>query len=531
MATNATKSFKGKEAREVMLAGMKEVFDNVKCTYGGNGKNVVFSKWSGTPVASNDGENIADQVIPENLSERQGADLIKQVARNTNSELEDASTATIMNSYLMARKGADLINSDAKISSLRLRKEIKEAARKVVGEVKSSKIVLGSVEDLENLAITSVEDVDFGKAIAKAIFDAGNSGIVYVNESSKDGVSVEKVEGYQFQQGMITPYLIKDVDRMQTVLENCAVFITELQLLWSNEFNEMLKNIVSRGTKDILIICDEIHEDIIKFAVMNTLRGNFNMAIVKKPIQKDYLEDIASVVGSNPMTMRKGLVHPKIEYCGIAKKVVIKEKTTTIFIDDSKKDELNTYVTTLKNQIDNLDIEDEVGKTKLEERVARLTGGIFMVNVGAKTEASLKHLRDKVDDAVNSLKKVWKTKDDGIVLGGGMALYNAGTKLIPVTNGEKIVYEVCKSNLFQMLQNGGEDDSIITKIMSEGGGYNALTMQYEPDMFKAGIVDSTKVICTSFLNSADFAADFVTYENLITQIPQLIPIDMPVQRQ
>ena len=155
------------------------------------------------------------------------------------------------------------------------------------------------------------------------------------------------------------------------------------------------------------------------------------------------------------------------------------------------------------------------------------------MNVGAKTEASLKHLRDKVDDAVNSLKKVWKTKDDGIVLGGGMALYNAGKKLLnqprELNNGERIVFEVCRANLFQMLQNGGEDDTIITKIMNEGGGYNALTMAYEPDMFKAGIIDATKVICTSFYNSVEFAADFATYECLVSPIPQLIPVDMPVR--
>lgn len=530
-----TKVYKGKEAREKMLAGMKEVFDTVKVTYGGNGRDVVFNKWSGTPVASNDGENISDQVIPEDLTERQGADLIKQVARNTNAELEDSSTATIMDSYLMARKGTDLIHSDPKISPMRLRKEMKEAGRKVIEELKASKIAIDKLEDLENLAITSVEDVEFGRAIAKAIYESGDSGIVYVNESNKDGVSVEAVDGYQFQQGLITQYLVKDLERMQTVLNDAAVLVTEMQITFpNNEFLQLIKEIVESGTKDILVICDELHPKIIEFAVMNMYAGKFNLCFVKKPMQKDYLEDIAAVVGAMAMTQNKGRQFPKMEYLGRAKKVVLKEKTTTIFIDDSKIESCNNYIQSLKNQLLNVEAGDEVTPIKIQERIARLTGGIFMVNVGAKTEAGLKYLRDKVDDAVNSLKKVWRTKDDGIVLGGGVALYNVGVKLLGdgnnLTNGEKVVYEICKSNLFQMLQNGGEDDTIITRIMNEGGGYNALTMAYEPDMFKAGIVDSTKVISTSFLNSVDFAADFVKYEIVITPIPQLVPIDIPYNK-
>lgn len=517
----SNKVFKGEIARKKLLKGMEEVFDTVKVTYGANGRNVVYNKWTRVPVASNDGVNIAREVEPEDLSELQGANLIKQVAENTNDELEDGSTATIINAYTIANKGNYMINSDKKISPMKLRKEIKEATKIVLDKLQASIIKIDSIEDLENLAITSVEDEAYGKTIAKAIYDSGDNGIVYVNESDNIGVSIEKVEGYQFQQGMITPYLIKDVDRMQTVLENPAVFVTELQLLWTNEFNAMIKNIVSQGIKDILIVCDEVHQDIIKFAVMNTGKGNFTMAIVKKPMQKDYLEDISSIVGANAMTQNKGFVHPKIEYVGRARKVVIKEKTTTIFIDDSKSLSADLYVDSLKKQLANA--EDPVTKMKLEERIARLTGGIFMVNVGEKTEASVKYLRDKVDDSVNSLKKVWKAKDGGVVVGGGSALYHIGNKLLQkdtLTNGEKIVYESCKASLLQMLENGGEVDNVILdKINADGiGGYNALTMEYEPDMFKVGIIDATKVISTSFANASDFGGNFITYENLITPI-------------
>ncbi len=514
--------YKGKEAREKLLGGMKEVFDTVKVTYGANGRNVVYNKWSGVPVASNDGENIADQVIPEDLSMQQGANLIKQVARSTNSELEDGSTATIINSYNLAKRGIELVDSDNKVSPMRLRKEMKEAAKKVVEELKGSVISIENSLDLEKLAITSVEDEEIGKTIAKAIVDAGESGIVYVNESDKVGVSIEKVDGYQFNQGLVTPYLIMNPDRMETVLEDVFVLVTDIQISYPNpEFIAMVTALTKQGHKNILVICDELHPEIIKFAVLNMAHGKFNMMLVKKPMQKEYLEDIASVVGATAMTQNKGMITPKMEYLGRCKKVVCNETTTTIFKNDliESLQPAETYVDALKNQLSIA--EDEIVKTKLQERIARLTGGVYLLNVGEKTEASVKYLRDKVDDAVNSLKKVWRSKNGGIVAGGGAALYHIGSKLLKndnLTLGEKVVYESCKSTLLQMLENGGEDKSMIEKIEENGGGYNALTMEYEPDMFKAGIVDATRVIMTSFLNSSDFASDVVTYENLVTPI-------------
>lgn len=511
--------YKGSEARAKLLKGMREVFDTVRVTYGANGRNVVYNKFTRVPVASNDGVNIAREVEPEDLAELQGANLIKQVAESTNAVLEDGSTATIISSFTMCEKGNNLIEEDKKISPMKLRKEMKQAAKNVIEELKSSIITIKDISDLEKLAITSVEDEEIGKTIAKAIYDAGDNGIVYVNESEKIGVEIEQSEGYQFQQGLVTPYLVTNVDRMETSLEDVVVLITELQVHLTNEFLDMIKLLVSRGQKNILLICDEIHPDVIKFAVQNKFAGKFNLMIVKKPMQKEYLEDISAIVGATAMTQNKGMIVPKIEYLGGAKKVVISEKRTIIF--DGTGDKKDEYISSLKSQLESA--EDEISKTKLQERIARLTGGVFILNVGEKTEAGLKYLRDKVDDAVNSLKKVWKVKDDGIVNGGGTALFHIGKKLLSkpnLTNGERVVYGSCSATLKQMLMNGGEDLGMLSKIEgSENGGYNALTMEFEPDMFKAGIIDATKVIMTSFSNAVDFAADFITYENLITPIP------------
>jgi len=527
----STKIFRGAEAREKLLAGMKEVFDAVSPTFGGNGRNVVFNKWSGTPVASNDGENIADQVIPEDLSLQQGANLLKQVARNTNAELEDGSTATIINSYTLAKNGVEMLNSNTRISPMKLRKEMKDATEKVLVELKNSVVTLQTLEDLEKLAITSVESEEYGKIIAKTIYEAGDNGIVYVNEHKDIGISVEQDEGYQFRQGLLTPYLIKNPDRMETVLEDVAVLITDVQINFpTNEFLGLMEELVAKqGRKNILIVCDEIDPRLVKFAVQNMFAGKFNLMLVKKPMQKEYLEDIAAIVGATAMTGDKGMIFPKIEYFGNAKKVVLNMKNTTIFIDDSKITGAVGYVNDLKAQL--AICEDEVSKIKLEERVARLTGKIFILNVGAKTEAALKHLRDKVDDAVNSLKKVWKVKDDGVVTGGGTALFKAGQKLLKgenLTNGEFLIYHACSAPLLQLLRNGGEDDIILEKIEENGGGYNAITMEYEPDMVKAGIVDATKVISTSFSNASDFAGDFITYEVLITPLPEVAQNNNPV---
>jgi chaperonin GroEL len=513
-----TKEFEGKEAREKMLAGMERVFKMVAPTYGGNGRNVVFNKWSGTPVASNDGENIADRVIPQDESEQQGANLIKQVARNTNAILEDGSTATYINSFTLAKKGHEMLASDPRISPVKLRKEMKEAAKKVLEEIKNSVIPINDITDLEKLAITSVEDVEYGKTIAKAIYDAGDNGIVYVNETDKEGMTVEQGEGYQFHEGMITPYLISNIDRMETKLEDVAVLLTEVQLNFpDNDVLKLVDGIVSSGTKNILIICDELHPKLIEFAYKNRFAGKFNMCIVKKPMAKDALEDIASVLGATAMTQNKGLIIPRMEYLGRAKKIVVTQKTTTIYADENIIPKTQSYIESLNKQLET--IEDEISKSKLQERIAKLTGKVFTVNIGATTEAGLKQLRDKADDAVNSLRKVWKNREDGVVAGGGSALYHIGTRLSKgenLTNGEKVVYDSCKATMLQMLKNGGEEPAMLDRITDEGGGYNALTMEYTPDMFAAGIIDATKVISTSFTNAASFGADFVTYENLIT---------------
>lgn len=318
---------------------------------------------------------------------------------------------------------------------------------------------------------------------------------------------------------MVSPYLVTNPDKLETSLTDAAVFITDMPLNFTNEFLKMIQDCVSKGHKNILIICDEFHPDVLTFAVRNMAKGICNIAIVQKPMQKEYLEDIAAVVGAMAMTSSKGLDIPKVEYMGHCSKFTANEKTTTIFAETSEK--LENYITSLKKQTE--EITDTVIQTKLQERIARLTGGVFVVSVGANTEAAQKYLRDKVDDAVNSLKKVWKEKKDGVVAGGGSVLYHIGNKLLKsdsLTNGEKIVFSVCRETLLQMLENCGEEESVLNVIDEKGGGYNSFTLEYEPDMYKAGIIDAKRIIKKSFENVVDFASEFATYGGVISKIPE-----------
>jgi chaperonin GroEL len=509
----------GSVAREKLLEGIDLVYRAASCTLGAAGRNCVYNKWTRVPIITNDGVSIAREVEPEDLGALQGANLIKQICEKTNDEVGDGTTTSIVLAHSMIEQGIKLLDNDKLVNPMQLRREMKEAADKVIAELDKMAIKVTTLEELENVATISVESPETGKTIAKAIYEAGEHGIVYVNESTDIGVSIEKVEGYQFPQGMITPYLIKDPNRMETVLNNVPVFITELQLLWTNEFSNMIKTLVEKnGYRDILIICDEIHQDVIKFAVMNQMKGNFNLSIVKKPMQKEFLEDIASIVGANAMTKDKGLVHPKAEYCGIAKKVVVKEKNTTIFVDESKQVIADEYILSLKVQ-EGL-AEDEVTKTKLQERIAKLTGGVYMLNVGDKTEAESKYLRMKVDDAVNATKAA---KEEGIISGGGMALYNVVKPLMVsgMTKGEDIIYYSCIKPLVQIVENsGGIYNEVHAQIIDNKMGFNALTLKVEPDMIKAGIIDPVKVTKSAFSNAASFAGLLLTTECLIVPSPE-----------
>lgn len=539
----ANKTYFGVEARAKLMAGIEVVKKTVAPTLGASGRNICYNKWTRVPILSNDGVKGAREVEPEDLAERQGANLIKQVSENTNDEANDGTTTSIILAHSIIEQGMKLLSSpDNKVNAMKLRREIKQATLKVIEALEASVTPVSTLADLENIAAISVEDAVIGKIIAKAIHDAGENGIVYVNESTEVGVTIEKGQGYQFQQGLISPYLITNPERMETVLENAAVFMTEAPLHLNNEFISMIDTIIlgAKGpnntrirtgneTKNILIICDEFHPDILKYAVANLYprdtQGNmmpskFIMSMVKKPMQANSLEDIQSIVGGVAMTKDSGLVKPAVEYVGRCQKVIINRDTTTIF-DGMNVEGAAKHVENLKSQIVLADEEnDDNKKTKLQERIAKLTSGVYYLNVGDKTEAESRYLKDKVDDAVGATKAA---KESGIVAGGGMALFHIAQKLFSedMNDGQTIIYNACMAPLKQILENSGVPEHLksVEQSPEPNNGYDALNDVIVDDMFEAGIIDPLKVTKTAFQNASSFAGLILTTETLITPIP------------
>lgn len=515
----ATKQLFGNDARKKLLDGKVIVNKTVAPTLGASGRNVAYSKWNGRTTISNDGLLSAMEIDPEDEGEKQGADLSKQVMNEVNEEAGDATSTTCVLDTEISIQGVYILDDlSKKINSTKLKNQIITASKKVIAEISAAKISTDSLEDLEKIAITSVEDPEIGKTIAKAVHDAGENGIVYVDESNEPGVTVEKSDGYQIPAGLISPYLLTNYDKIESVLENPAVLITDILVSFNEDFMNLIKTITSK-TRDILIICDEFHPDVVKFAVKNIQAGNFRLMIVKKPMQKEYFEDIASLVGATTMTNQKGVIKYSADYIGSAKKIVITPKTTTIFegggIEQTAKE-----IESIKVQIE--ETKDEGEKTKLQERLARFTGGIYVINVGAKTPAEQKYLKDKVDDAVNATKKA----KGGYVAGGGVTLYNIAKKLISESNeindGELVVYTACQKPIRQIIENSGEDVNETLKAIDaiEGklGGYDALALKVVPNMIDAGITDSIKSTLSSFSIASSNASLFLTIETLIIPI-------------
>lgn len=511
------------EARKKLLEGITPVHDAVAPTLGASGNNAVFNRWTGKPIITNDGISIAKEIKPEDLGELQGADLTVQVMEEVNEEAGDATTTSCVLYKNFFANGVELLDDTSKkINAPRLKRQMISATEKVMKEIEDETIIISSLEDLEKIAITSVEDEANGKVIAKAIYDAGDTGIVYVNESKEVGVSVEKSEGYQFYQGLITPYLITDFDNLETVLENPAVIISDILVSLNEDFLKIIAHI-TQTTREILLICDEIHPDVVKFAVKNLSLGKLKMAIVKKPMQQEYFEDIAALTGSFAMTNQKGTLKYLPEYIGGAKKIVINEKTTTIF-EGNGVEQTAKAVDNIKKQIE--ETKDESVQIKLQERLARFTGGIYIINIGDTTPAEQRYLKDKVDDAVNTTKKA----KAGYVVGGGVLLYNIAKKLIAesgsdITEGETVVYNACKRPIMQIIENAGEDiDEILAEIDaldSKYAGYDALALKVVPNMIDTGITDSVKSTKAAVSISSKSAGLLLASPTLITPIPQL----------
>lgn len=521
----STKLLFGESAREALLKGAEQVYKAVSSTSGPRGRNVV-SQVFGQPKITNDGVSIANKIELEDPFEKQGADLLKEVARTTVAEAGDGTTASVILDYTLFSKGVELIKQGH--NPMVLRKQIEAEAEKVIAALKEMAIPVSSDEDLENIATISIENPQYGKVVAHAVKTAGKDGLVVVEEDYKPGIQSEEVNGYQFDRGLEIPYLVGDANRMTTTFpikgeEDKLVPILVADKSWNllGDLMPLFEELKKSGSDKLIIIAEEISGELAAFLVKNRMGLRFHAVWVKPPFNKDMLEDIAALTGATAITNLKGIVNIKKEHLGWAKKVIVTQSSTTI-IDGSG--DVAKNIEDLRTQIEGEEIEHL--KVKLQERLAKLTGKTVILKVGADTETEARYLKDKLDDAVAATKAA---VEEGVVAGGGMALARIAIKLYNVRSGDKEadIQALMSGLLFapvdKILDNAGVENKtkIYEKIShSELSGYDALTGDVVEDIVKHGIIDPAKVVRCAFKNAISSACMLLTVETVIAEIPQ-----------
>jgi chaperonin GroEL len=521
----------GEEARKALETGVNKLADTVKVTLGPKGRNVVLDKKFGSPTITNDGVTIAREIELEDQYENMGAQLVKEVATQTNDVAGDGTTTATLLAQAIIREG--LKNVAAGANPMVLKKGIEKAVDTVVEEIKKSSKSIESKEAISQVASISAADENIGTLISDAMEKVGNDGVITVEEGRTMGIELEVVEGMQFDRGYLSPYMVTDTEKMEAVLDDTYILITDKKISNIQEILPVLEQIVQQGGK-LLIIAEDIEGEALATLVVNKLRGTFNCVAVKAPgfgdRRKEMLEDIATLTGGTVISEELGfdLKTVELEQLGKARQVKV-EKENTIIVEgagDSKA--IDDRVLQIKAQIGST--ESDFDKEKLQERLAKLSGGVAVIKVGAATETELKEKKYRIEDALAATRAA---VEEGIVAGGGTAYMNA----IPAVNallktlvgdektGANIIAKAIEEPLRQIAFNAGVEGSIIAeKVKGEqpGIGYDAYKEEYT-DMIKAGIVDPTKVARSAIQNASSIAAMLLTTETAVADIPEEEP--------
>jgi chaperonin GroEL len=525
------------DARIKLKKGIDTVANAVRVTIGPRGRNVALDKGYGGPTITNDGVSIAKEIELEDKFENMGAAIIKEVATKTNDTAGDGtSTATILTQALI-QEGMDLMNSG--INVLDIKRGIDAATKDAVDELaKMSKKIKGQ-EEIKQVATISAESEELGTIIAETIEKVGTDGVVTVEESNTFGVSSEVVEGMAFDKGYISPYMITNTERMEAEFKNAAILVTDKKISTIKEILPLIESLAQSGQKDLVIIADDVDGEALATFVVNKLRGAFNVLAIKAPgygdRKKDMLQDIAVTVNATVVSEDVGmkLEDASMTVLGSADRVVATKDQTIIVGGKGTKKAIAERVSQLKAMHTNTS--SKFDKDKLAERIAKLSGGVAVIKVGAATETEMKYLKLKLEDAVNATKAAI---EEGIVPGGGTALTkvaeairNNKHKGEDVERGYQIVVEALSMPLRQIAINAGKDDgSAIVKAVQDAGangGYNALDDNMVDDMLKDGIIDPVKVSRTALQNAASAAGIFLTTEVAITDLPKADEPAMP----
>ncbi|HFQ3964596.1 TPA: chaperonin GroEL [Enterococcus faecium] len=514
------------DARAAMLRGVDKLADTVKVTLGPKGRNVVLEKSYGSPLTTNDGVTIAKEIELEDHFENMGAKLVSEVASKTNDIAGDGTTTATVLTQAIVREG--LKNVTAGANPLGIRRGIELATKAAVEELHNISTVVDSKEAIAQVAAVSSGSDKVGHLIADAMEKVGNDGVITIEESKGIETELDVVEGMQFDRGYLSQYMVTDNDKMEAVLENPYILITDKKISNIQDILPLLEQILQQS-RPLLIIADDVDGEALPTLVLNKIRGTFNVVAVKAPgfgdRRKAMLEDIAILTGGTVITDDLGLElkDATIENLGNASKVVVDKDNTTIVEGSGEKEAIEARVQLIKNQI--AETTSDFDREKLQERLAKLAGGVAVVKVGAATETELKELKLRIEDALNATRAA---VEEGMVSGGGTALVNVISKVSAVeaegdvATGIKIVVRALEEPIRQIAENAGYEGSVIVdklKNVELGTGFNAATGEWV-NMVEAGIVDPTKVTRSALQNAASVSALLLTTEAVVADKPE-----------
>ena len=516
------------EARKKIKDGADKLAEAVKVTLGPRGRNVVLDKGFGSPTITNDGVTIAKEIDLEDKIENLGAEIVKEVAEKTNDIAGDGTTTAVV--LAQAIIGEGLKNVTAGADPLALKRGIEKGVKKVVDVLKAMKKEINTKEEKSQVATISAESREIGDLISEVMEEIGKDGVITVEESKAFGLEKEIVKGLQFDRGYVSPYMITDSERMEAVYEEPYILITDKKISALNEILPILEKVAKSGKKELIIIADEIEGEALATLVVNKLRGIFNTLAVKAPgfgdRKKEMLEDIAVVTGAQVISEDLGLKldNIELEMLGSARKVSATKENTTIIEGRGEKEKIDSRVSQIRKEMEKSD--SDFDKEKLQERLAKLAGGVAVIKVGAATEVEQKGKQHKIEDALAATKAA---VEEGIVPGGGVALLRASLSLeeVELEGEEKVGLTILKRALLEPIkkiaENAGLDGAVVVQKIKEsaeeGFGFNAQTLEYE-NLMQKGIVDPTKVVRSALQNAASAASTFLTTEAVVADKPE-----------
>lgn len=516
----------GEEARQALLKGVNILSNVVKETLGPRGRNVILDKKFGSPTSTKDGVTVAKEIELKEPLENMGAQLVKEVASKTSDVAGDGTTTATILAQIIYSGGLKYVTAGANPNIIK--KGVDRAVEEVVNELKKiSRDVSGEMVSQVG-TISSNNDESIGRIIAEAMDKVGKDGVITVEEAKGLETTLDIVEGMQFDRGYLSPYFITDPDRMECVLENPVILLHEKKISNLRELLPLLENVAKMG-KPLVIIAEEVEGEALATLVVNKLKGTFSCVAVKAPgfgdRRKDMLEDVAALTGGKVITEDIGvkLENVTIDWLGNANKIVVDKDNTTIVEGKGKQEDVQARIKQMRTQIE--DTTSDYDREKLQERLAKMVGGVALVKVGAATETELKEKKARVEDAMHATKAA---VEEGIVPGGGVALLRCQKALEDlkvegdIQIGVNIVKRAMEEPMRQIANNAGHEGSIVVekvKEMEQDVGFNALTEKYE-NMIKGGILDPTKVVRTALQNAASIAGVLLTTEGLVSDIPE-----------